>query len=121
LEVQVYERVKPDASMYNSVEALAELRHRQADFSKDQLKRCSLAVLPGRPGGEGFPRFYTARDLDLLLVAHRLQMATGMRYHHLVLLVRFARSEGRDEIACFQSLLDQATTSQSGLSEQLTA
>jgi len=108
-----------DQQLFSAVESLAELRQHQPDFAKDQLSRCAQAVLPLAPC-IGKRRLYSAQDLELILVAHRLQTATVMRYSHLRLLVRVAQSEGRDVVAWLRTLLDQARSDRPGfaLSEQ---
>jgi hypothetical protein len=98
-------RRKP--GMYNSPQALEALRRRHPDFSKDQLKRLGAAVLPPRPSPHA-TLFYSDRDLDMIVLARRLQVRTGVRYEHLAMLMRLARSEGRDEIEWLETLYDQA-------------
>jgi hypothetical protein len=111
---------KPDPSMLNSREALAELRRREPTFnSEDQLWRTHNAIMPPRrshiSGTEfKYPRFYSARDLDLLLVAHRLRVALTMRYEVLGCLARLARRKQIDEIAMFSELLDQTRLDRAG-------
>lgn len=99
-------RRRPDGNVFNSAEALAELRRRQPGFSKDQLKRCGAAILPPRPSKVA--RFYNEHDLEMILVAHRLQVATNMQYGHLGLLTRLARRQGIDETAWLRTLEEQA-------------
>ena len=111
---------KPDPDMLSTGETLIELRRREPTFnSQDQLWRTTIAILPpwrSHISGMDFkvPRFYSARDLDLILVAHRLRLALNLRYEALGCMARLARRKQIDEIAMFAELLDQVGLDQAG-------
>ena len=97
--------------MFNSPEALTALQRILPDLSYDKLMRTRNAILP--PYRSNAPRFYSSRDLDLLVVAYRLQKTLDpMSYQILGCIARNARSKGLDEISVFQELLDQALLDQ---------
>jgi hypothetical protein len=111
-----------DGTQYTTAQALVWLRGQQPDFSLDQLRRAAEAVLPLEPC-TGRVRFYSAADLELILISNRLQTETRMRYDNLTLLILDAQSEGRNVTEWFQKLIDRSRSKHRSfaLPKQLTA